>query len=310
MDIFRKNFFDKIDERWADINFEPLSIKKEVNYKKIEDIINKCLENNKDLFNFSERINLEQFNKKKMEKNFTELNFAFLGESGVGKTCLIENLKSQKFIMNIRCTTNIEIKTIYYRIKNEENEANELYKVYLYDTAGTERYHSIIPGAIKKADIIFLLYDLNDLKKGFSSNNKNSITYLISDNFFDLINNNCKKEVKFVLFGNKLDVYDNDVNEDSVKQNVNRLIALMKDNLKYNQEIFHFFISGKDFEKQEYVMNFLLEKFENNQEFKLKKNEIKQDLKSFKLNSEKSDSKKENKSFFGRLVSKIFCGRK
>ena len=87
------------------------------------------------------------------------INSVFLGESGVGKTSIINRLVGNSFEENIIPTIAIDsyfIKNI--KFLNEEEEGSEIL-IKFWDTAGQEKYRSVGKGIVQKADIIIFVRD-------------------------------------------------------------------------------------------------------------------------------------------------------
>ena len=85
-----------------------------------------------------------------------KLKFVILGESMVGKTCLINRYISDKFGERYLCTIGIDFqeKTI---IKN-----NKTIKLQIWDTAGEERYRNITKSYFQACNGFIIAYDINN----------------------------------------------------------------------------------------------------------------------------------------------------
>ena len=79
-----------------------------------------------------------------------------LGESGVGKTCILRRFVENKFIKNHLATIGIDFRTKTIPINDYE------VKLKIWDTAGEERFRNITNQYYKGADGIILVYDLNN----------------------------------------------------------------------------------------------------------------------------------------------------
>ena len=101
------------------------------------------------------------------KKKIYFINIIFLGESGVGKSSIINRLLGLEFNMNIQSTVSHPILHLFknYKIsKEEEEEDDSEISIRIWDTAGQERYQSLCTNYIKKADIIVFVRD-NQLEK-------------------------------------------------------------------------------------------------------------------------------------------------
>ena len=79
-----------------------------------------------------------------------------LGESGVGKTCILRRYVDNKFQPAHLSTFGID-----FRIK-KINVYDRSVKLKIWDTAGQERYHNITKTTFKNADGILLVFDVTD----------------------------------------------------------------------------------------------------------------------------------------------------
>ena len=97
-----------------------------------------------------------------MEKTDDEQNNSMkvilLGNSGVGKTNLINTSVGQNFQEDTSVTT-----TGTFSQKNIKI-GDEIYTLNLWDTAGQEKYESITKIFLKKSEIVIFVYDITDAK--------------------------------------------------------------------------------------------------------------------------------------------------
>ena len=112
-----------------------------------------------------------------------------IGESGVGKTCILRRFVENKFMKNHLATIGIDFKT--KNIKIGETQI----KLKIWDTAGQERFRNITTQYYKGADGIALIFDLTD---------KNSYEK-IKEWMTQIRNNTQADEIGLVLMGNKCD---------------------------------------------------------------------------------------------------------
>ena len=121
-----------------------------------------------------------------------------IGESGVGKTCILRRFVENKFLKNHLATIGIYFKTKTLNINNQE------IKLKIWDTAGQERFRNITTQYYKGADGIVLVYDVTDE----ASYEK------IKDWMDQILSNTQKDEIGLVLLGNKCDVEPRNVTEE------------------------------------------------------------------------------------------------
>ena len=121
-----------------------------------------------------------------------------IGESGVGKTCVLRRFVENKFLKNHLATIGIDFKTKTLNINNQE------IKLKIWDTAGQERFRNITTQYYKGADGIVLVYDVTDE----ASYEK------IRDWMEQILSNTQQDEIGLVLLGNKCDMEPRNVTEE------------------------------------------------------------------------------------------------
>ena len=124
-----------------------------------------------------------------------------IGESGVGKTCLLLRFTEDSFTTTFLTTIGIDFKI---KIINLENK---LIKLQIWDTAGQERFRTITKTYYKGAHGIILTYDVSD-QDSFKN----------IRNWIKQIEANAQGNVKRVLVGNKCDKPDRVVTEEEGKK--------------------------------------------------------------------------------------------
>ena len=82
----------------------------------------------------------------------------FLGESSVGKTCLLKAGLGKKFNPNEVTTFSSTYSIRKHNYKDKE------YIFHLWDTIGQEKYRSVTKMFFKESDIVFLVYDITSEK--------------------------------------------------------------------------------------------------------------------------------------------------
>ena len=136
----------------------------------------------------------------------TEPNATFkiltIGESGVGKTCVLRRFVENKFLKNHLATIGIDFKTKTLNINNQE------IKLKIWDTAGQERFRNITTQYYKGADGIVLVYDVTDE----ASYEK------IRDWMEQILANTQQEDIGLVLLGNKCDMEPRNVTEEMGKK--------------------------------------------------------------------------------------------
>ena len=124
-----------------------------------------------------------------------------IGESGVGKTCVLRRFVENKFLKNHLATIGIDFKTKVITL----NGLN--IKLKIWDTAGQERFRNITNQYYKGADGILLVYDVTD-EESYSK---------IRDWMDQITSNTDNEEIGLVLLGNKCDMDPRAVTEEMGK---------------------------------------------------------------------------------------------
>ena len=119
-----------------------------------------------------------------------KFNISMLGDSSVGKTCMINSLKDFPFDENEIATIGVD------DVYDEAKFDNTLYKFKIFDTAGQERYRGITTNTLQISDGFMLV---------FSIINKESFDRI--PNWIDTIKDKVNIEEKVLyLIGNKIDM--------------------------------------------------------------------------------------------------------
>ena len=125
----------------------------------------------------------------------TALKVVLLGESGVGKTCIINMFTTGKYDSDIGSSISAQFtsKTVEYK------EFKQTIKFDIWDTAGQEKYRSLAKIFYKEAKVIGLCYDIT---------NKKSFIELKDFWYNQEIKSNVDGEPIFAVIGNKNDLYE------------------------------------------------------------------------------------------------------
>ena len=124
-----------------------------------------------------------------------------IGDSGVGKTCLIQQYSSGEFSPMFITTIGID-----YKLKTVEVNGEPV-RLQIWDTAGQERFRTLTASYFKGAHGILMVYDVSD-RKSFGSVNT----------WMNMIQQQTETEqVAIILVGNKCDI-DHDVTPEEGKR--------------------------------------------------------------------------------------------
>ena len=125
----------------------------------------------------------------------TVLKVVLLGESGVGKTCIINKFTSGIFDPEVVSSLSAQFisKTIEFK------DLKQTIKFDIWDTAGQEKYRSLAKILYKDAKVICLCYDITS-KKSFTE---------LKDYWYEQQTKlNADGKPIFAVVGNKIDLYE------------------------------------------------------------------------------------------------------
>ena len=112
-----------------------------------------------------------------------------LGKCSVGKSSFILRFTENRFENTYLTTVGLDFRFRLVNIKDIQ------YKVLFYDTVGQEKYHSIAPNIIKKANGIIIMYDIT-----------NKSTFDSIPEILKTIEEEKGKDFPMILIGNKIDL--------------------------------------------------------------------------------------------------------
>ena len=187
--------------------------------------------------------------KKPIEKEI-DIKVVLLGESGVGKSCIISrfanNIFTQFNLSTILCSNTS--KTISL------NENKDIIKYSIWDTAGQEKYRAITKNHYQDADVILLVFDITD-EISFQN---------IKNYWYPQIKENAPENAIIALVASKCDLKDeckvdlDDVNKYAGKVNAIFKVTSAKDDFGINElfeEIGYKILSYDDFKKMIFKRN-------------------------------------------------------
>ena len=142
---------------------------------------------------------------KNIDEGEIKYKLIVIGDENIGKTSIIERFKNNQFSPIYEPTLGMDFQSIPILIDDQS------VTLLLYDTAGSEKYRSLISLYSNEANIVFLTYDISNLE---SFNNIGK--------WYDSLSNINKDEVIFALVGNKLDLdYNRKVKKEDAEKYAN-----------------------------------------------------------------------------------------
>lgn len=122
-------------------------------------------------------------------EDLLKLKLIVVGDQSTGKSCILNRFVNEIFEENYQATIGLDFQSKNVTIHDQD------VRLILYDTAGQEKFRSLIPMYIREAQIILLIYDIAN-KESFDS-----IPRWIQE-VLDVKNS----EAVFALVGNKNDL--------------------------------------------------------------------------------------------------------
>lgn len=117
------------------------------------------------------------------------MKILLVGDSGVGKSCLLVRFVEDKFSPSFITTIGID-----FKIKTVDISGKKI-KLQLWDTAGQERFRTITTAYYRGAMGIILVYDVTDER-----------TFENIRQWFSTVNQHANEEAQLLLVGNKKDM--------------------------------------------------------------------------------------------------------
>ena len=139
----------------------------------------------------------------KDKKDLNSIKITLIGDSGVGKTCIIGRFTSDQFDENSLSTEGVSYSKIEYYYENK------ILNLDLWDTAGQEKYRSLGKHFYKDSYIVLLVYDVT-LRQSFEN---------LKKIWLEDITNFGEEYKVLAIVGNKCDLYEKEVvSEEEARQ--------------------------------------------------------------------------------------------
>lgn len=144
------------------------------------------------------------------------MKFIIVGDSGVGKSCLLNQYINKIFVGVHEITIGVEFAAKIVRIKDKDGNIHSV-KIQIWDTAGQETFRSITQSYYKGAAAVILVYDIT--KPDSFENLKE---------WYNDIKQNCPDDVSVLIIGNK-----NDLSNDRKVSTEEATNFINKNNIKF-----------------------------------------------------------------------------
>jgi Ras-related protein Rab-6A len=120
----------------------------------------------------------------------TEIKLVMIGDCSVGKTSLVTRLVFDRFKSDSSSTIGGA-----FNILTKEIDNNEYVKFQVWDTAGQDRFRSLVPMYVKNCKIVFIVFDITSMTSFIS----------IKDYWYNFIVS-IEPGAEIILIGNKSDL--------------------------------------------------------------------------------------------------------
>jgi small GTP-binding protein len=135
-----------------------------------------------------------------MHADETLIKLLLIGESAVGKSCLLLRFAENKFQESFLSTIGIDFKVRHVEI----NDAKV--KLQIWDTAGQEKFRTITKAYYRGAHGIMLIFDVTQVD-----------TFNQTRQWMQSIHENVQDPVAIILIGNKVDKEDRKVSQEQAQ---------------------------------------------------------------------------------------------
>ena len=194
-----------------------------------------------------------------------------LGDSGTGKSSLLNRYCESVYNSSFSTTIGVDFKShMFYSSKHDKN-----FKLHIWDTAGQEKFKSIVRSYFRKIAGCILVFDLSSFQ-----------SFKNLENWLDDLTNYSLKKPLIVLAGNKSDlkirreVFSKDIDEFKEKYSLEYFEISVKENINLD-ELFEYIVDN--------VYNNLISKKIDMNEHDIKKNNKYESKKFSKKMKKKKD---------------------
>ena len=142
-----------------------------------------------------------------VKKNYDKLfKFVIIGDSGVGKSCILTRFADDYFTESFISTIGVDFRFKIIKIKNPSTNETMNIKLQIWDTAGQERFRNITSTYYRSSDGLIMVYDIS-YRQSFDN-----ISYWIEE-----AKKYIYEYIPIIIIGNKSDCLDRKVSFDELK---------------------------------------------------------------------------------------------
>lgn len=123
--------------------------------------------------------------------DYPKFKLIIIGSYGAGKTTLINRFVDDSYDEVYSCTIGVDFKSVPIQYNNKK------FKLYLWDTAGHEKFKTLVTNYFRNSDIVLITFDLT-----------NAQSFLDVKKWYSLYKNSCmehSKHLEILLVGTKSD---------------------------------------------------------------------------------------------------------
>ncbi len=162
------------------------------------------INNNNKYFNLENNLKVQYLTEPEVANisDFTSFKVIIVGDSSVGKSCILKRAVHDNFESGYQATVGFEFLLMHYRINNIN------IKLQIWDTCGQEMYRSLVQGFYRNTSLVIIVYDITS-KKSFED----------LDEWIKDITLHMDKEAKIFIMGNKNDLKEQRVVENDMLKN-------------------------------------------------------------------------------------------
>lgn len=165
--------------------------------------------------------------------------YVIVGDSATGKSSISRQFTDNEFLPIFDTTIGVDFSSKIIVSKNKK------IKIQMWDTAGQEKFQSIISSYFRKVTCVILVYDIS---------NRNSFNNL--NNWLRIIRNNSTNNPYIILVGNKNDKYNRNVTYEEGIEFANRnKLLFIETSARKNYNIYNIF---------SITVNKIIDDFDNN----------------------------------------------